>query len=73
MLSAMLFTGGMVSIIASANRIHTSYTPIAEISLMCYTKLTLTGHKTLELSQNFVFHPLQCKNISSNYEMVLNS
>ena len=47
----MLLAGGMVSNIASAERICTSYVypPIVKISLVYHTRSKLTTHRTLEL------------------------
>ena len=40
----MLLAGGMVLNIASVDRIRTSYPPIAEVSLVYYTRSKLIAH-----------------------------
>ena len=52
---AMLLAGGMVSniIIASADRIRTSYPPIGKVSLVYYTQPKLIAYGALKLSHHF--------------------
>ena len=73
MLCCMFAGGGMVLIIASADRIPTSCPPIVKASQLCYTRQTLITHRTLKLSHHLVLHPLQRFHISSNHETVLKS
>ena len=50
---AMLLAGGMVSNIASADKIRTGYSPITKVSLMYYTQLKLIAYRALKLSHHF--------------------
>ena len=50
MLSAMLLAGGgIVLITTSEDRIYANYLSVTKVSVMCYTRLVLTAHRTLEL------------------------
>ena len=50
---AMLLAGGMVSNIASADRIRTGYSPIGKVSLVYYTQPKLIAYGALKLSHHF--------------------